>query len=236
MKIIGHRGAAGLAPENTILSIQAAVAAGVDAIEFDVRAAADETLVVCHDASLERTYDMDKKIRDITSKEIRSIKSKRGDPLPVLDQVMEAAGSTPLVIECKGGRWAKALAQELTHKKGLYTVISFNHHELFRFKQLCPAIDCYVLEQRNPFDAINAARIYGFDGIDVSFWTLNPLVYWLARRHHLKVVLYTVNYGWLAGLLRIFYPSASLTTDYPNRLQYLRPRKLRQGNMNRLGL
>ena len=42
---IGHRGAAALAPENTIESVRAAVAVGVDGVEFDVR----PDLVVRHD-------------------------------------------------------------------------------------------------------------------------------------------------------------------------------------------
>src|SRR5689334_15981972 len=42
---IGHRGAAALAPENTVAAVEAAVAAGVDGIEFDVCPG----LVVAHD-------------------------------------------------------------------------------------------------------------------------------------------------------------------------------------------
>jgi glycerophosphoryl diester phosphodiesterase len=46
-KLVGHRGAAALAPENTLASFEAAVAAGVDAIEFDVLAL-DGALAICH--------------------------------------------------------------------------------------------------------------------------------------------------------------------------------------------
>lgn len=52
MKIIGHRGAAALAPENTLASIKAASDAGVDLIEVDVRVTADGITVLCHDAKL----------------------------------------------------------------------------------------------------------------------------------------------------------------------------------------
>lgn len=45
---IGHRGAATLAPENTLPSFRAAVEAGVDLVEFDVIALADGNLVVAH--------------------------------------------------------------------------------------------------------------------------------------------------------------------------------------------
>ena len=49
---IGHRGAAALAPENTVHSFRAAVSAGVDLVEFDLLALADGTLVVAHSYDL----------------------------------------------------------------------------------------------------------------------------------------------------------------------------------------
>lgn len=53
----GHRGSARLWPENTLHAFRQAVAAGVAALELDVRATADGHAVVCHDATLERTTD-----------------------------------------------------------------------------------------------------------------------------------------------------------------------------------
>ena len=54
MKIIGHRGAAGLALENTLPGIELARLLGVDAIEIDVRKTKDNQLILCHDADLKR--------------------------------------------------------------------------------------------------------------------------------------------------------------------------------------
>jgi glycerophosphoryl diester phosphodiesterase len=53
--IIGHRGAAAVAPENTLLSFERALADGADGIEFDVRLAQDGVPVVIHDPTLRRT-------------------------------------------------------------------------------------------------------------------------------------------------------------------------------------
>jgi glycerophosphoryl diester phosphodiesterase len=50
--VVGHRGAAGLAPENTLAAFRRACALGVDALELDVLAAADGELVVHHDFRL----------------------------------------------------------------------------------------------------------------------------------------------------------------------------------------
>lgn len=57
MKIVAHRGASLLAPENTMTAFGRAIEAGADVIEFDVQASADGRLVVIHDATLDRTTD-----------------------------------------------------------------------------------------------------------------------------------------------------------------------------------
>jgi glycerophosphoryl diester phosphodiesterase len=54
-RIVGHRGAPHLAPENTLASFRAAAAAGVKAVEFDVALTFDGRPVIIHDSSLERT-------------------------------------------------------------------------------------------------------------------------------------------------------------------------------------
>jgi len=55
--VIGHRGAAGLAPENTLAGFRLARTLGVAWVEFDVRLTADRRCVVLHDATLDRTTD-----------------------------------------------------------------------------------------------------------------------------------------------------------------------------------
>jgi glycerophosphoryl diester phosphodiesterase len=56
MLVIGHRGAKGLAPENTLSSLQAGIAAGVDMIEIDLRRAKDGRIVLSHDPDLAGEY------------------------------------------------------------------------------------------------------------------------------------------------------------------------------------
>jgi glycerophosphoryl diester phosphodiesterase len=53
--IIGHRGSPREAPENTVAALEAAGRAGADGVEIDVRVAADGTVVVLHDADVDRT-------------------------------------------------------------------------------------------------------------------------------------------------------------------------------------
>src|SRR5256885_7551900 len=68
--IIGHRGAAAVAPENTLVSFERALADGADGIEFDVRLALDGVPVVIHDASLRRTGQRDGLIAFLSSIEL----------------------------------------------------------------------------------------------------------------------------------------------------------------------
>lgn len=226
MRIIGHRGAPSLAPENSIRSIKAAIAAGVDAIEFDIRLSKDGKLFLCHDPTLERTHDISERIAHLTSAQISKIKGpgSKGDKIPSLAEALTACKSTPVIIEPKGGKWAKPLARAIAKHPNVskFSVIAFNHHELFKFSELCPEVPVLVLENNNSFDAINAARVYGFDGIDVNYWTLNPLAYYLAKRHSLEVVVYTVDRPWVAKLFRKIYPSVSITTNVPQNMQSLR--------------
>ena len=55
--VIGHRGAAGHAPENTLSSFSLAIEMGADAVEFDIHQTADNRIVVIHDEALDRTTD-----------------------------------------------------------------------------------------------------------------------------------------------------------------------------------
>src|SRR5690606_30238191 len=95
--IIGHRGAAGLAPENTIASIKAARKAGVNLVELDVRITRDNELVLCHDPSTERTYGVDLVIKQHSLRELRTLCQE----LPTLDEALHACKDTPVILEIK---------------------------------------------------------------------------------------------------------------------------------------
>ena len=70
MNIIGHRGARGEAPENTLGGFQYLHDLGLRAVEFDVRQLGDDELVVMHDDNFIRTTGMDKNIYACASSEL----------------------------------------------------------------------------------------------------------------------------------------------------------------------
>lgn len=229
MKIIGHRGAAGLALENTTQSIKSGIEAGVDAVEFDVRVTKDGKLVLSHDRHLGRVSKDSRFVRTHSLKRLRQVPLNNGQKIATLAEAVQAAGKTSLVIEGKEDGWARPLAKFLQSykKRPDCFVTSFNHRELYTFSLLEPEVPVYALEHTKPFDVIRSARLLGFDGIDINFWLLNPITYALARYHELDIIVYTINSPLMARFVKILYPRISITTDVPNKLQFLRkkPRK-----------
>ncbi|MFQ5852155.1 MAG: glycerophosphodiester phosphodiesterase [Candidatus Binatia bacterium] len=72
-KVFGHRGAAGVAPENTLASFERALADGADFMELDLRESKDGELLIIHDATLERTTNGRGEIRKRELKELKSL-------------------------------------------------------------------------------------------------------------------------------------------------------------------
>ena len=71
--IIGHRGASAVALENTIAAFEAAIAAGADGVEFDVRLSSDGVPVIVHDDTLSRTHGVRARVADLSAAELGGI-------------------------------------------------------------------------------------------------------------------------------------------------------------------
>jgi glycerophosphoryl diester phosphodiesterase len=92
--VIGHRGDSAHAPENTLSAFEAALQAGADAIEFDVKLTTDRQVVVIHDQVLERTTDGTGRVTQKSLAELRRLDAGahfdarfRGERIPTLDEV-----------------------------------------------------------------------------------------------------------------------------------------------------
>src|SRR5437867_13434882 len=75
---IGHRGAAGYAPENTLLSIQRAIELGCDLVEVDVRRTQDGHLVLLHDERVDRTTNGKGAVAETTLERLRKLDAGGG--------------------------------------------------------------------------------------------------------------------------------------------------------------
>ncbi len=94
--VIGHRGFAAAAPENTLPSFEKAIVLGVDYIELDVQLSKDRQIVVCHDDNLLRTTGTDAGISSLTLAELKELDAGSwfspeyaGTQIPTLDEVLD---------------------------------------------------------------------------------------------------------------------------------------------------
>ena len=108
MILTGHRGAAALEPENTLLSMQKAIDLSVDQIEIDVHLTSDQHLVVIHDTTVDRTTDGQGAVADFTLEKIKQLDAGKGERIPTLQEVIDLVrGKVVLQIELKGPNTAK---------------------------------------------------------------------------------------------------------------------------------
>lgn len=153
--LIGHRGAAADAPENTLISIRRALDLGVDRIEIDVHLTSDRQVVLMHDRTLNRTTNGSGEVRRHSLADIRQLDAGRwfnpsfeGEKVPTLEEVLELIdGKCQLMIEVKehGGYdpgIEEAVAQVIRKYKAhaWCVVISMRHRVVADFHRLVPDI------------------------------------------------------------------------------------------------
>ena len=145
---IGHRGAAGYEPENTLKSFQKAIELKADAVEFDVRLACSGEIIVIHDSSTERTAGVEGEVSDMPLAELKALDAGRGEKIPTLEEVLDLISRKVVVnIEIKDSRAVKPVAiiiekyvSERAWKYEDFMVSSFNHVDLWQIKELIPEI------------------------------------------------------------------------------------------------
>ena len=107
--VIGHRGGADLAPENTLAAFRNALEVGADAIELDVRLTRDRRVAVIHDRHLDRTTTGTGVIGTFTLEEVKRVdagswfgEEYAGERIPALEEVFEAVPADfPVYVEMK---------------------------------------------------------------------------------------------------------------------------------------
>ncbi len=100
--IVGHRGAAGYEPENTLLSFQKAIEIGVDWIELDVHRSSDGHLMVIHDDTVDRTTRGHGKVSEMTLAELKKLDAGKGQKIPTLQEAIDfMKGKVRVIIEIK---------------------------------------------------------------------------------------------------------------------------------------
>ena len=193
---IGHRGAAGHAPENTLAAVRQGIELGVDFVEIDVRRTADGVLVALHDATVNRTTNGRGRVEALSLGEVRKLDAGNGERIPTVEEVLQMAGGrTGLMLELKVDGLAHLTVQTV-QKVQLDTPViyaSFLHKELTHVRAVETEAALMVLFDRLPRTPVPYAMQYQpvYVGLRHDRAT-RPLVE-AFHRENVKVWVYTAN-------------------------------------------
>mgnify|MGYP003472217304 CR=1 FL=1 len=194
MEIIGHRGAKGLAPENTLEAINTALKLGVDMIETDLRMQG-KIIVLSHDDTLpNQTY---------TTLE---------------DALKQIDCRVPLNIEIKEQKVIKPLVKILGNYKGKILISSKSFSILQSIKKQLPDSDIAIIESWSGVRAVASASYLGTHRVHLKHnWLWSGFVRSMKHRGYL-VYAYTVNSIERAEELESWGVDG-IFTDFPDRFK-----------------
>lgn len=219
IKVIGHRGAAGLAFENTIASMLKAIELGVDYIEIDVWKTADNEIVVFHDATLERLTFHGGLISNLYLNVPGNDKLNNGDRMPVLQDVIALVKqhNVKLFVEIKAEDVSEPAYQLLKASLGYdeFVVGSFYHHSIMELKLRDPQLQTAAI-----FEGV----LVGLDGylekvdpdyVVISIETHNKYLADIVKQQNRKLFFYTINTP-NEFQLALNSGAEGVITNYPN--------------------
>lgn len=197
---IGHRGAMGHAPENTLASIRKALEMGCPCMEIDVYHV-DEHLVVFHDDRLERTTNGSGYLCESSFDYLRSLDAGDGEKIPTLEEVcLEIDSKACLNIELKGPDTAVPVARLITRfvdngwDINRFLVSSFHHRELQVMKQLNPGIRLGALVKGIPVDDARFADELGAYSVHPALEFVDQRFVDDAHKRGMRVYVYLVDH------------------------------------------
>lgn len=193
---IGHRGAAGHAPENTLAAIRKGIDLGVDFVEIDVRSTADGVLVALHDETLNRTTNGKGRVDRLSLREVKRFNAGNGEQIPTLEEVLNmAAGRVGLMLELKvngiGQNTVKAVQEAGFKEPVIYA--SFLHDELAEVRSIDPEAALMVLFGRLPRAPVARAMEYRPSHVGLRHDTVTRRLVDAFHEENLLVFVYTVD-------------------------------------------
>jgi glycerophosphoryl diester phosphodiesterase len=199
MLCIGHRGARGHAPENTLASVRMACTLGAHCVEIDVHLVDGELLVI-HDDRLERSTNGTGYLKDHSFAELRELDAGQGEQIPTLRELCSVLpGTVGINIELKGPGTAAPVARQIAELReqgwsdNRVLISSFDHEQLAQGRELDPRIKLGILlGAKDSFDPDLAERL-GAHAVHPALEGVEQQLVTDAHSHGLKVYVYTVN-------------------------------------------
>ena len=192
-QIIGHRGGAPTAPENTLAALKQGYADGADGVEFDFRSTNDGWLVLSHDATMKRCAGVDVEVFHQSFAELRKLDVGSWGPwkdkgfsekIPTLDEALATVpAGRKVFMHCYTGSLEMNKVQKAVISAGLkpeqVVLICFELAPCKAFKKLMPECKVYWLAgYKKPTadfspptaeDLIKIAKDAGVDGLDIAY-------------------------------------------------------------------
>ena len=231
MLIIGHRGASGHAPENTLAAFKKALALGGNFIETDLQLSRDARFVAIHDDTVDRTTNGQGKVHDQTLAALRRLDAGSwfgseyaGERIPTLEEILEFSKKNDVVfyLELKpsgswGGEHALIGALRESGEVARVVVISFEPGILASLRKIEPTLMTGVLYDGQIADPLQAAIDIGGRQVVVRGDLVTPSLIAEAHKRDLQVVCWTVNHP---GHIRLLMGAGvdGIMSDYPDRL------------------
>ena len=233
--IMGHRGAAGHAPENTLAGFNAAARLGVSWVEFDVHLSSDRIPVLLHDDTLDRTTDGKGPVDDLTAEVLTSLDAGTwfsekfsSEKLPTLEQALKLLAALGLganvEIKPSPGReaetgsvvarmlreqWPRALPQPI--------VCSFNTKSIAAARQAAPSIPRAFLVRKVSGNWGQVLRDLECFALHCNYKGLTVSDVEQVRRAGYALNIFTVNDRVRAENL-LSWGAGTIISDYPDRL------------------
>lgn len=244
--IIAHRGASGLAPENTLSAFSKAIEIGVDRIEMDLRMTLDGEVVVIHDKTILRTTNGRGSVRKLGLKRLKKYSAGswfhpkfEQEKVPTLREVLELVnGQTTLLLEIKNGSpYHHGIERNIVNLVNEYNahkwciVQSFNDRVLNNFREL-PNLNSDIQKLFSAF--IPVAPFYGgskfsykrlrnyhyADEVNINYKYVSPRVVKKVHQMNKKVNVWTVNEK--SNMKKYIQMGVDgIITDFPDRLKQL---------------
>jgi glycerophosphoryl diester phosphodiesterase len=216
---IGHRGAKGYEPENTLVSFEKAIDLNVDGIELDVHLSSDGNIIVIHDETVDRTTNGKGFVKKFTASQLKEL------GIPTLIAVLDLVNRNCFVnIELKGIGTAKPVTELISHyisnKNWNYTdflVSSFDWEMLEEVHLLNPKIRIGVLTEASVGEALAFAKKIKAYSIHPNYRLLTKENVVLMQKNGFEVYPWTVNSKEAIQEITSFQVNG-IISDFPDRI------------------
>ncbi|HAS6178994.1 TPA: glycerophosphoryl diester phosphodiesterase [Vibrio vulnificus] len=229
--IVGHRGVAGSYPENTRVSVQAAIDLGLSWVEIDVQPTKDSVLVVCHDHTIDRCSNGKGRVDAYSLKELQAFDfggwfddAFAGEPIMTLESLLNLAAEYDLGLNIEVKVDSHDVAEVALNLKNLLDkspltadkilLSSFSHDIILQLHQHCPGYKLGVLSERLSQRDRQVLK-------EVNAFSCNLNYRWITEKHirdlktgGYQIWCYTVNQ---ADKFRYLDKVDAIFSDYPER-------------------